>query len=162
MQQAKNRRSPTRKIRFRHEQPTLVAILGIERSRQMLVWPEMSMGWANRSRITFRITESPEMIRHSNAALSATSVHPFVIRRSGVGLGQNMIAEATIQSIQVTSSTGKYPHLTRSMSVSGMFAPRRTIITRVRIQNAMDAIATRLNTNPPSSSSADSINNGTC
>ena len=74
----------------------------------------------------------------------------------------DMIAEATIQSIQVTSSTGKYPHLKRSMSGSGMFGPRRTMINRVRIQNAMDAIATRLNTNPPSSNSTDSINNGTC
>ena len=33
------------------------------------------------SAATFRITESPEKIRHSIAALSATSVHPFVIRR---------------------------------------------------------------------------------
>ena len=84
MQQAKNRRSPTRRIRFRHEQPTLVAILGIERSRQMLVWSEMSMGWAYRSRITVRITESTKKCKQPKDSIAkrrslTTPVHPIVM-----------------------------------------------------------------------------------
>ena len=39
---------------------------------------------------TVRITESPEKIHHPVAALSATSVHPFVIRRLGLILNVSM------------------------------------------------------------------------
>jgi hypothetical protein len=113
-------------------------------------------------RRTTAITECERKSLPSIGGISSTSVDRIVIWRSGVCSGQKMIAEATNHSIQVASRSGKYPHLTSSMSESGIFRPRRIMIIIVRIQNATDAIATRLKTKPPSRSMVDRINKGSC